>query len=193
MAENPKVDKSFSNAKLWRQEADKLREFLLECDVTEELKWGKPSYAHDGKNICIIQRMKDFLALLFFKGALLKDPDDVLEVQGPKSRAGFRMLFNSVEDVGRMARSIKANVREAIEVEIAGLRAEKATDLDYPEELIDKFGEDPDFKAAFDELTPGRQRGYVLHFSGAKQSKTRVARIEKYQRKILDGKGFHDR
>jgi uncharacterized protein YdeI (YjbR/CyaY-like superfamily) len=117
MARNPKVDKSFSNATRLRQEAEKLREVLLECGLTEELKWGKPCYTYNGKNICIIQRMKDFLALLFFKGALLKDPDDVLEVQGPNSRAGYRIRFSSAQDVTRMAKSIKAYTREAIELE----------------------------------------------------------------------------
>jgi uncharacterized protein YdeI (YjbR/CyaY-like superfamily) len=193
MPKNPTVDKLFSNATRWRHEADKLRGILLECGLTEELKWGQPCYVYDGKNICIIQRMKDFLALLFFKGALLKDPDDVLEVQGPNSRSGYRMRFTSVQDVARIANSVKAYVSEAIEVEKAGLKVEKRTDLEYPEELIDKFVEDPNFKAAFDRLTLGRKRGYVLHFSDAKQSKTRMTRIERYRRHIIDGKGFHER
>ena len=106
------IDSSFSNAKLWRQEADKLRAILMESGMTEELKWGKPCYSIDGKNICIMQRMKHFLALLFFKGALLKDPDDILEVQGPNSRAGYRMRCTSVQDVARMAKSVKAYVHE---------------------------------------------------------------------------------
>lgn len=193
MARNPDVDTSFRNAKLWLEEADNLREILLRCGLTEDLKWGKPCYAFDGKNICIIQRMKDFLALMFFKGALLKDPDGVLEAQGPNSRVGYRIRFISVQDVANKAKSVKACVREAIEVEKAGLKVEKRTDLECPEELIARFDEDPDFKAAFDDLTPGRRRGYVLHFSAAKQSKTRSARIEKYRSKILSGKGLHDR
>ena len=193
MARNPQVDKSFGNTERWWREADELREILLDCGLTEELKWGQPCYMHQGKNICIIQRMKDFLALLFFKGALLKDPDDVLERQGPNSRAGFRMRFTGVQDVVRTAGSIRAYIHEAIEVEKAGLKVEKETDFAYPGELVDQLDADPDFKAAFDRLTPGRQRGYVLHFSGAKQSKTRAARVERYRRKILDGKGFHDR
>lgn len=193
MPENPKVDASFTNATRWRQEADKLREILLDSELSEELKWGKPCYTYDGKNICIIQRMRDFLALLFFKGALLKDPDDVLEVQGPNSRAGYRMRFTSVQDVARLKNSVKTYVREAIEVEKSGLEVAKAKKPGYPQELIDMFDEDPGFKAAFDQLTPGRQRGYVLHFADAKQSKTRAARLEKYRRRILDGKGLHDR
>jgi uncharacterized protein YdeI (YjbR/CyaY-like superfamily) len=193
MARIPEIDKSFSNAKHWVQEANALRDILLACGLTEELKWKKPCYTHAGKNICIIQRMKGFLALLFFKGALLKDRDDILEVQGPNSHAGYRIRFTSVEDVARMAKSIKAYVREAIDVEEAGLKVPSARELDLPEELIDRLDEDPDFKAAFDALTPGRQRGYLLFFCDAKQSKTRVARIEKCRHKILDGKGLHDK
>jgi uncharacterized protein YdeI (YjbR/CyaY-like superfamily) len=123
MVENT-LDKSFGNATRWRQEALELRKVLLKCDLTEELKWGKPCYTHGGKNICIIQRMSDFLALLFFKGALLKDPAKLLEVQGPNSRAGYRMRFTGVQDVARAAKTINAYAREAIEVEKAGLKVE---------------------------------------------------------------------
>ena len=186
------LEKSFDSARLWRQEANELRKILLSAGLTEELKWGKPCYAYDGKNICIIQRMNSFLALLFFKGALLKDPDNVLEVQGANSRNGYRMRFTSVKDVAKMAKSVKACVGEAIEVEKAGLKVEKASRLDYPEELVDKFAEDSELRAAFDKLTPGRKRGYALYFSDAKQSKTRVARIERCRSKILAGKGFQE-
>jgi uncharacterized protein YdeI (YjbR/CyaY-like superfamily) len=192
MNETSKLEKSFGSARLWRQEANELRRILLRAGLTEELKWGKPCYTHDGKNICIIQRMNGFLALLFFKGALLKDPDDVLEVQGANSRGGYRMRFTSVRDVAKMAKSVKAYIREAIEVEKAGLKVAKASDLEYPEELVDKFAEDPELRAAFDQLTPGRQRGYVLYFSDAKQSKTRLARIERCRSRILTGKGFQE-
>lgn len=190
MGTNAKLHKYFSEAGLWRQEANDLREILLQCSLSEELKWGKPCYTCDGKNICIIQRMKGFLALLFFKGALLKDTDAVLEVQGPNSRQGYRMRFASVQDVAKMTKTVKAYVREAINVEKAGLKMEEAAQLEYPEELIDKFDDDAEFKAAFDKLTPGRKRGYVLHFSGARQSKTRARRIEKYRRNILLGQGI---
>lgn len=193
MNEKSKLEKSFDSARLWRQEANELRSILLRCGLTEEFKWGKPCYTHNGKNICIIQRMKGFLALLFFKGALLKDPDNVLQVQGPNSRGGYRMRFTSVRDVAKMAKSVKAFVREAIAVEKAGLKVEAASDLEYPEELVDKLAEDSELKAAFDKLTPGRKRGYVLHFSDAKQSKTRVARIGKSRPGILAGKGFQER
>ncbi len=150
-------------------------------------------YTHDGKNICIIQRMNDFLALMFFKGALLKDPDGLLEVQGPNSRAGYRMRFTGVQDVVSREAGIKACIREAIEVEKSGLRMEKAKDLDYPEELVAEFDSNPEFKAAFERLTLGRRRGYIMHFSGARQSKTIVARIEKCRSGIMNGKGLQDR
>ena len=193
MAKNPAVDELFSNATRWRHEADALREILLKCGLAENSKWGKPCYEFDDRNICIIQRMKDFLALLFFQGALLQDPDHLLEVQGPNSRSGYRMRFTSAQDVATMARSIRAYVREAIEIERLGLKVEKTADLKYPEELIARFAEDPEFEEAFERLTPGRQRAYVLHFTGARKSKTRAARIEKYRSKIIGGKGFHER
>ena len=193
LARNPRVDQALSDSQRWRQETERLRDILLECGLTEELKWRQHRYTHDGRNICIIQGMKDFLALLFFKGALLKDPDHMLERRGPNSRAGYRIRFTSVRDVVDIVDSIKAYAHEAIKVEKAGLTMEKGTAIAYPEEFLDRFDEDPDFKAAFDRLTPGRQRGYVLHFSGAKQSKTRAGRIEKYRPRILDGRGIHDR
>lgn len=193
MAKNPKLDKSFDKAALWRREGQKLREILLKSGLTEELKWGKPCYTYDGKNVCIVQRMKDFLALLFFKGALLEDPDKLLEVQGPNSRAGYRMRFTSVQDVTKAAKNIKAYIREAIEIEKAGLKVERSTDVDYPKELLDKFVEDPALEAAFERLTPGRKRGYAMHFSDAKQAKTRAARIDKFRPHIVAGKGVHER
>ena len=166
----------------------------LECGLVEAQKLGKPCYADNGKNICIIQRFKDFLALLFFKGGLLKDPDGILERQGLNSRVGYRVRCTSAQDVRRMAKSIKACVHEAIEVEKAGLKVKQreATEIECPQELFDAFGNGPAFKAAFEGLTPGRQRGYIWHFADAKQSKTRAARIEKYRRKILDGRGLRD-
>ncbi|MDE0112235.1 MAG: YdeI/OmpD-associated family protein [Albidovulum sp.] len=192
-ARNPNLDNSFSDARLWRFEANALREILLQCGMAEELKWGKPCYAYDGKNICIIQRMKGFLALLFFKGALLTDKDDVLELQGPNSRSGYRMRLTSVEDVANKEESIKSYVREAIEIEKAGLKVAKAVDFDYPVELSEMLADDPDFKSAFEDLTAGRRRGYILHFSDAKQSKTRHARIERCRSKIFEGKGYLER
>lgn len=192
-AGNPEVERAISGSSRWRQEAGALRGILLDCGLSEELKWRKPCYLHEGKNICIIQEMKHFLALLFFKGALLEDPDGLLERQGPHSRSGFRMRFTGVREVREAAGSIRAYVREAIRVEEAGLAVEKGTDPEYPDELVERLDADPDFRAAFGRLTPGRQRFYLIHFSGAKKSRTRAARIERYRRKILDGKGFHDR
>jgi len=193
MARNPDLDPSFTEADLWRHEAEALREVLLGCGLTEERKWRKPCYTNEGRNICIIQRMKGFLALLFFEDARLDDPDGALEPQGPNSRTGFRLRFTSVEDVTRMTVSINALVRQAIALEKAEKKPAKQDDLDYPEELIARLDEDPELATAFAALTPGRQRGYVLHVSGAKQAKTRAARIEKHRQRILDGKGIHDR
>lgn len=191
---NPDVDELFGQATRWRLEALALREILLECGLTEELKWSKPCYTHDGKNICIIQRMKGFLALMFFKGALLEDPDGVLEVQGAHSRSGYRLRYTSVDDVETKAKSVEALVRAAIAIEKAGLKVEPAAGkLEYPRELRDKFAEDPALEAAFERLTPGRQRGYILHFSDAKQAKTRAARIDKHRARIIAGRGLNDR
>ena len=147
-----------------------------------------PRYPRQGRSIHHV-----FLALLFFRGALLKDPEGLLERQGPHSRSGFRMRFTGVREVTEAAGSIRAYVREAIRVEEAGLAVEKGTDVEYPDELVERFNADPDLKAAFERLTPGRRRFYLIHFSGAKKSRTRAARIERYRRKILDGKGFNDR
>jgi uncharacterized protein YdeI (YjbR/CyaY-like superfamily) len=190
---DPRIDESFEKASLWREEARGLRQVLLDCGLAEELKWGKPCYTLAGKNVAIIQRMNDFLALLFFKGALLDDPDGVLEPPGPNSRVGRRIRFTGVEDVRAKGASLRASIRQAIEVEKAGLTVENTTELDLPDELRSRFDEDPDFRAAFERLTPGRQRGYALHFSGAKQPGTRAARVEKHVPRILAGKGLHDR
>ena len=134
--------------------------------------------------------MAGFLSLLFFKGALLKDPDDLLEPQGPLSRVGYRMRFSSVEDVLTVGKRIKTYVQEAIEIEKAGLKVEPPNDFKYPEELIEKFDADPNYQTAFKNLWPGRQRGYIIHFSNAKHSSTRSARVEKCRQKIFDGKGL---
>ena len=190
---NPVLDTVFSDAKKWRAEALSLRQVLLQAGLSEELKWGKPCYAHDGKNICIIQRMNHFLSLMFFKGGLLKDPDGILEVQGPNSRAGYRIRFTSVQEVVSREASILACIKQAIAVEKAGLKMEKSKELEYPEELVEKFGDDDEFKEAFARLTPGRRRGYLLNFSNARQSNTKVTRIEKCRPAIMIGKGFQDR
>ncbi len=193
MTKNPKVNRLFSNAKDWVGEANLLREILLECNLTEEIKWRSPCYTYNGKNICIIQRMGSFLSLMFFKCVLLKDPDDLLEPQGIHSRAGYLICFTKVEDVLTAENCIKAYVQEAIEIEQADLKVEIESDNKYPEELSDTFHADPDYRTAFNKLSPGRQRGYIMHFSDAKRSKTRTARIERCRQKILDGKGLRER
>lgn len=194
MAGNPSVDASFDHAERWCDEAKALREILLESDLTEELKWGKPCYTYGGRNVCIVQRMKDFLALLFFKGALLKDTGGVLELQGPNSRAGYRMRFTSVQDVASMAKTINAYVHQAIEVERAGLQLDSREENEpsVAEEFQAALDGSPDLSAAFAALTPGRQREYNLYFSAAKRRETRVSRIEKCVPKIRDGKGLRD-
>ena len=190
---NPKVDACIRRSDMWPEEMAGLRPILLGCGLTEEIKWRKPCYSHEGGNVVILQEMKEFLALMFFKGALLKDPEGVLEEQGPNSRSARRIRFTSVEDVARLAGTVKAYIDEAIEVEEAGLTVGPAPELLLAAELRSRLDQDPALKAAFEALTPGRRREYNLYFSGAKQAKTRAARVEKYVGKILDGKGFRDR
>jgi uncharacterized protein YdeI (YjbR/CyaY-like superfamily) len=170
-----------------------VREVLLGCGLTEQIKWRQPCYSHDGANIVIVQSMKDFLALMFFKGALLADPQGVLVSQGPNSRSARRMEFTSVDDVTRLADTVKAYVEEAIGVEEAGLEVGPPEELDLVAELQERLEQDPALRTAFEGLTPGRQREYNLYFSDAKKAETRAARVDKYAPKILQGKGFRDR
>lgn len=190
---NPEVDAYIRRSEKWLDEMTDLRPILLSCGLTEEIKWSKPCYSHEGRNIAILQEMKEFLALMFFKGALLNDSEGVLEEQGPNSRSARRIRFTSVEDVARLTGTVKAYVDEAIDVEEAGLEVGPAPELLLVEQLQDRLDQDSALRTAFEELTPGRQREYNLYFSGAKQAKTREARVEKYAQKILDGKGFRDR
>jgi len=195
MADTP-LEKAFMNATSWRDEAITLRDILLDGGLEEQMKWGKPCYsAAGGGNIVIIQRMKSFLALMFFKGALLKDPKGLLREQGPNSRSAKRLEFTSVEEISRQASAIKALLKEAIAVENAGLSVKKLdpSAIDLPDELERAMAEDAALSNAFKALTPGRQRGYALYIADAKQSATRAGRVEKCRQKILDGKGFHDR
>lgn len=189
---NPNVDVYVQRSKKWPEEMTDLRQTLLGCGLTEEIKWGKPCYSHGGKNIVIVQEMNEFLALMFFKGALLNDPEGVLEDQGPNSRSARRMRFASVQDVERLTDTVTAYIEEAIDVEAAGLEVGPPPEL-VVEELQNRLDQDPALAAAFASLTPGRQREYHLYFSSAKQASTREARIEKYAQRILDGKGFRDR
>ena len=188
---NPKVDGYLRRAKKWQAEMKKLRRISLDCGLTEELKWGKPCYTFQKSNIVIIQGFKEFCALLFCKGALLKDPKGILKKFG--WQAARRVPFTNVREMVTMERILKAYIQEAIEAEKAGLKVNYKRDPEpIPEELQNKLAEIPALKAAFDGLTPGRQRGYILYFSGAKQSKTRESRVEKCMRQILKGKGLND-
>ena len=190
---NPKVDAYIQASKRWPAEITALRPVLLSTGLTEEFKWRAPCYSHDGKNIVIVQDMRNFLALMFFKGALLADPDGVLVDQGPNSRSARRIEFTSVDDVTRLAGTVRAYIDEAVSVEELGLKVGPHPELVLVEELQKRLDQDPALKAAFAALTPGRQREYNLHISGAKQAKTREARIDKHAPKILAGKGLRDR
>lgn len=190
---NPKVDEYISRSDNWPEELTAVRDVLLTSGLSEEIKWGKPCYSHGDANIAILQEMKDFLAIMFFKGALLKDPAKILESQGPNSRSALRVCVRSVADVARLATTLSAYIQEAIAVEQAGLEIEPPPELALVDELEQRFQHDAAFKAAFVALTPGRQREYNLHFSDAKQAKTRESRIEKCVPKIMAGKGFRER
>jgi len=191
---NPKIDPFFSKAQKWKDEFEKLRSIVLDCELTEDFKWMHPCYTYQGKNIVLIHGFKDYCALLFHKGALLRDPHGILIRQTENVQAGRQIRFTSVQEIDEMQLILKTYIDEAIEVEKSGLQVEykKNTAYTIPEELQNKFVEMPELKTAFEALTPGRQRAYMLHFSGAKQSKTRESRIEKYIPHILDGKGMDD-
>lgn len=190
---NPDVDIYIKRSELWPAEIAELREILLGKGLGEAIKWGKPCYSHDGANVAIVQEMKDFLALMFFKGALLSDPAGVLEDQGPNSRSAKRVVFRSVDDVTRLAPVVDALVGEAIAVEEAGLEVPPAPDLELVSELAERLAQDAELAAAFDALTPGRQREYNLHIADAKQSSTRTARVDKHVERIMAGRGLRDR
>ena len=188
---NPKVDGYLRKAKKWQEEMKKLRRISLDCGLTEELKWGKPCYTFQKSNIVIIQGFKEFCALLFCKGALLNDPNGILKKFG--WQAARRIPFTNFREIVEMESILKAYIREAIKAEKAGLKVTlKKNPEPIPEELQNKLDEIPALKTAFDALTPGRQRGYILYFSGAKQSKTRESRVEKWMQQILNGKGLND-
>jgi len=191
---NPKVDFFFRKAKQWQGEFEKLRMVILDCGLTEELKWGVPCYTFENSNIVLMHGFKEYCALLFHKGALLKDPLGILVQQTENVQAARQIRFTNVEEIDEMEHILKAYIQEAIEVEKAGLKVDfkKTAEFNMPEEFQKKLDENPNLKTAFEALTPGRQRGYLLYFSGAKQSKTREARVEKYTQHILDGKGIND-
>ena len=192
-ATDPQVDAYIEASDKWPAEMAALRPILLGAGLAEQIKWRSPCYSHEGKNVAIIQEMNDFLALMFFKGALLDDPDGVLSEQGSNTRSARRVTFTSVEDVAGLAGAVRALVDEAVAAEELGLEVGPAPELVLVGELQDRLDADPALKAAFEALTPGRRREYNLHVSGAKQSKTREARIDRHTPKILKGKGLRDR
>jgi uncharacterized protein YdeI (YjbR/CyaY-like superfamily) len=191
---NPKVDVHLSRAKKWQEEMEKLRMILLHCQLTEELKWGKPCYTFQKSNIIIIIGLKEYCALMFCKGVLLNDANGILVKPGENTQAGRWIKFTSVREIVEMEPILKAYIYEAIEVEKAGLKVnyKKTTEFIIPEEFQNQLDEIPALKTAFDALTPGRQRAYVLYFSAPKQSKTRESRVEKCMQQILNGKGLND-
>ncbi|CAF1891914.1 YdeI family protein [Bacillus subtilis] len=191
---NPKVDEFLSKAKKWKEEFEKLRTIILDCELTEDFKWMHPCYTYNNKNVVLIHGFKEYCALLFHKGALLQDAHGILIQQTENVQAARQIRFTNVQEINELENILKAYIHEAIEVEKAGLKVEvnKNIELNIPEELQNKFDEIPALKTAFEALTPGRQRAYTLYFSQAKQSKTRESRVEKYVQKILDGKGLKD-
>lgn len=189
---NPKVDTFIDKAQQWKKELKKLRMIILDCGLTEELKWGSPCYTYQGNNVTIIGELKTSCVLSFFKGALLNDPNDLLIKPGENTQGARIIPFASLAEIVQLEPVLKAYIYEAIEIEKAGLKVnfKAKNELSLPSELQTKFKKMPALKTAFHALTPGRQRAYILHFGAAKQSKTREARIEKYIQKILNGKGI---
>jgi uncharacterized protein YdeI (YjbR/CyaY-like superfamily) len=191
---NPKVNWFFDKDTPWKESYEKLRMIVLDCGLTEELKWGCPCYTVNKKNVVLIHGFKDYCALLFHKGALLKDEDKILIQQTENVQSARQIRFKGVHDVVRLERKLKAYIREAAEVEKSGrsVAMKKTSEFEMPLEFALKLKASPPLKKAFHALTPGRQRGYLLHFAAAKQSKTREARIEKNVERIMAGKGLED-
>ena len=191
---NPKVNFFFDKESQWQEEYQKLREILLETGLEETLKWGCPCYTYEGSNIVLIHGFKEYFALLFFKGALLKDPKGILIQQTENVQSSRQIRFTSGKEVDKLKKVILQYVSEAVEVEKAGLKVtyKKSTEYKVPEEFQNTLEKDPKLKKAFESLTPGRQRAYLLHFSAPKQSRTRESRIEKCRQQILEGKGLND-
>ncbi|WP_373926470.1 YdeI/OmpD-associated family protein [Paludisphaera borealis] len=191
---NPKVDFYFTKAKKRQEELKKLRVIALDCELTEELKWGAPCYTFQKRNIILIHTFHEYCAILFFKGALLNDTAGILIQQTKNTQAGRQIRFTTILEIVEMETILKAYIHEAIEVEKSGLKVKLKTTSEFtiPEEFLTKLDTIPALKTAFDALTPGRQRAYILYFSAPKQSKTRQSRIEKHTQRILDGKGLDD-
>jgi uncharacterized protein YdeI (YjbR/CyaY-like superfamily) len=191
---NPQVDEYLRKAKKWQEESKKLRRIILDCGLTEESKWGKPCYSFQNSNVVIIQGFKEYCALLFCKGVLLKDANRILIQQTENVQAARQIRFTNLREIAEMEPILKAYIHEAIEVEKAGLEVnyKKTSAFTVPEELQNKLDEIPALKKAFEALTPGRQRAYILYFSAPKQTKTRESRIEKSMEQILKGQGLND-
>jgi uncharacterized protein YdeI (YjbR/CyaY-like superfamily) len=191
---NPEVDFYFTKAKNWQKEFEQLRKIILDCGLTETLKWGQPCYLFEKSNIVLIHGFKEYCALLFFKGALLSDAKNILVQQTENVQAARQVRFTNVQQIIKLAPALKSFIYQAIEVEKAGLKValKKTTEYSIPEEFQKQLDKKAALKKAFAALTPGRQRGYLLHFSAAKQSKTRESRIEKCIPEILKGKGLND-
>jgi len=191
---NPKVEFFFNKAKKWHEEFARLRMLILDCGLAEELKWGCPCYTDEKRNIVLIHGFKEYCALLFFKGALLKDTKGILIQQTENVQAARQVRFTSVREIAKLKTTLKAYICEAVEVENAGLKVnlKKTSEFKIPDEFQNKLDESPGLKTAFAALTPGRQRAYLLYFSAPKQSKTRESRVAKYTRQILKGKGLDD-
>ncbi|MBP1224534.1 YdeI/OmpD-associated family protein [Flavobacterium sp. 1355] len=191
---NPKVDFYFDEAKKWQKEMAQLRSIALDCQLTEELKWGVPCYMYGDSNIVLIHSFKDYCAFLFFKGVLLKDTNDILIQQTENVQAARQIRFRSVDEIVEIKAVLKAYIYEAIEIEKAGLQVsfKKTSDFEVTEEFQAELQKSPKLKTAFEALTPGRQKAYLLHFSQPKQAKTRESRIEKAIPQILNGKGLND-
>jgi uncharacterized protein YdeI (YjbR/CyaY-like superfamily) len=191
---NPNVDVYISNDKKWQEELKKLRMIVLDCKLTEEFKWGVPCYTFQKNNVVLIHVFKEYCALLFVKGALINDANGILIQQTKNVQAARQVRFTNVQEIVEMETILKAYINEAIEVEKAGLKVnfKKTTEFIVPEEFKNKLDEIPALKTAFDALTPGRQRAYILYFSAPKQSKTRESRVEKCIQQILNGKGLND-
>ena len=191
---NPKVDWFFSKDTKWQKEYEKLRMIILDCGLIEELKWGCPCYTFENSNIVLIHGFKEYCALLFFKGALLNDPNGIMIQQTRNVQSARQIRFTTVREIAKMEKILKAYVYEAIEVERAGLKVKlkKTSDFKIPDEFQKQLYKKPVLKKAFEALTPGRQRAYIFYFSQPKLSKTRESRVEKYLKQILSGKGLDD-
>lgn len=191
---NPKVDFFFNKASTWQKEFEQIRRIILDCGLTEELKWGVPCYTYQQRNIVLIHGFKEYCAILFVKGALLHDANGILIQQTKNVQAGRQIRFTTIREIIKMAPTLSAYIYEAIEIEKSGLNVafKKTTDFIIPDEFQTKLDDSPALKTAFDVLTPGRQRAYIFHFSQPKQAKTRAARVEKWLPQILHGKGLDD-